>query len=107
MEVEVGLLSAADRMATRGRKSDEAIAAHLDLARELTSLALDWRANPPRPLVRGDELAVALGIETGPAIGRALEAIAEAQYAGEVGDADGAIALARRLLESGGLEADA
>ena len=44
------LLSCADRLATRGRKADEAIAAHLELARELMAAALAWRADgPPAP----------------------------------------------------------
>ena len=58
VEVEVTLLSCADRLATRGRSADEATAAHLDLARELMGAALDWREHgPPRVPVRGDELA--------------------------------------------------
>ncbi|MFY9468721.1 MAG: HD domain-containing protein, partial [Solirubrobacterales bacterium] len=44
VEVEVGVLSVADRLATRGRKSGEAIERHLQLARELNRAALDWRA---------------------------------------------------------------
>jgi poly(A) polymerase len=41
--VEVTLLSCADRLATRGRKADQAIAAHMELAEELMEAALDWR----------------------------------------------------------------
>ena len=64
VEVDVTLLSVADRLATRGRNADEAIARHLDLARELLGEALAWRAAPdPEPLIRGDELAAELGIE--------------------------------------------
>ena len=58
VEVEVTLLSCADRLATRGRKADEATRAHLELARELMGAALDWREHgPPRLPIRGDELA--------------------------------------------------
>ncbi|MFT4048799.1 MAG: HD domain-containing protein [Solirubrobacterales bacterium] len=98
VEVEVGVLSVADRMATRGRKHEEAIPRHIDFAIDLTDLALDWRANPLQPLIRGDELAGALGIEPGPRLGELLAEIAQAQYAGEVATADEAIALARAAL---------
>ena len=43
-----------------------AIAAHLELARQMLAEALAWVADPPRPPLRGDELARALGIEPGP-----------------------------------------
>ena len=58
VEVEVTLLSCADRLATRGRKADQATTVHLELAGELMTAALDWREHgPPRVPVRGDELA--------------------------------------------------
>lgn len=98
VEVDVSLLSIADRLATRGRKAEEAIARHLDVARVVLPLALDfaaWRAQPP--LVRGDELARALGVKPGPRIGELLAEIDAARYAGEVGTPDEALALARSL----------
>jgi poly(A) polymerase len=96
--VDVSLLSVADRLATRGRKAQEAIAKHLDLAREILPQALDWEAGGgPQPLVRGDELARELGIEPGPELGRLLEQLREAQFAGEVVTREDALALARRL----------
>lgn len=98
VEVEVSVLSVADRMATRGRKADEAIEAHADLAVELTDRALDWRLNPPKPLLRGNELADALGIERGPRIGQLLAEIAEEQYVGTVADRAAAIDFARSQL---------
>ena len=83
--VDVTLLSIADRLATRGRKADEAIAKHLDLARVLLGEALDVaRRAAHEPLVRGDELAAALGIAPGPRLGELLAAIEEARFAGEV-----------------------
>lgn len=95
---DVTLLSVADRLATRGRKADEAIAKHLDLAREVLPAALDWHERgAPAPLVRGDELAEALGVAPGPEIGRLIAALAEAQYAGEITTRDEALDLARRL----------
>ena len=101
VEVDVTLLSVADRLATRGRKADESIAKHLDVAREVLPAALGWRAAGRRePLVRGDELARALGLDDGPWLGRTLAAIDEARYTGEVATSDDAIALAERLRES-------
>ncbi len=99
VEVDVSLLSVADRLATRGRKAQESIAKHLDLAREVLPATLAWRAAGRRtPLVRGDRLAAALELDDGPEIGRLLAEIDEARYAGEVTTADDALALARRLL---------
>jgi poly(A) polymerase len=98
VEVDVTLLSVADRLATRGRGSDVAIARHLELARELLGEALAWRADRPRPPVRGDELARAVGLEPGPKIGRVLAELEEASFAGEIASADEAIAWARELL---------
>jgi poly(A) polymerase len=98
VEVEVTLLSCADRLATRGRRADEATATHLELARELMNAALDWREQgPPPPPIRGDELARELGIAPGPELGRLLTELAEAAYVGDVTSRDEALVLARRL----------
>ena len=100
VEVEVTLLTCADRMATRGRNAEAAVEAHMELARELMAAALEWRAAPPRPLLRGDELARRLDIEPGPGLGRLLAQLEEASYAGEVTSADQAVEYARRLREN-------
>jgi poly(A) polymerase len=101
VEVEVTLLSCADRLATRGRKADAAIAAHLELADELMEAALDWREHgPPRPLVRGDDLGRELDIARGPELGRLLAALEEAAYAGEVATREDALRFARRLRDN-------
>jgi hypothetical protein len=50
-------------------------------------------ADPPGPLVRGDEL----GLEPGPAIGRILDAIDEERAAGTISTREEALALAREL----------
>jgi poly(A) polymerase len=98
VEVEVTLLSVADRLATRGKNAERAIDAHLELAEELMPAALEWRrSGPPRIPVRGDELAAELGIEHGPELGRLLDELAEAAYAGQVTDRRQAIDLARTL----------
>ncbi len=98
---DVTLLTVADRLSARGSgpfATDEAIEAHLDLARQMLSAALDWhRDGPPRPLLRGDELAAELGISPGPELGDLLADLEAAQYAGEVGTREQAIQRARRL----------
>lgn len=102
VEVDVTLLSVADRLATRGRKAQESIAKHLDRAREVMPAALKWRAEGRRtPLVRGDRLAAELEIENGPELGRLLAEIDEARFAGDVATADEAVAYAARLRERG------
>ena len=104
VEVEVTLLSCADRLATRGRRHERAIAAHLDLARELMAEALRWRAagGAPRAPVRGDELAAELEIPRGPELGRLLAELEEARFAGETTDRASALDLARRLRHNHG-----
>jgi len=85
VEVDVTLLSVADRLATRGDRAEESIEAHLGVARGLLADALRWRAEgPAQPLLRGDELGTELGVPPGPLIGRLLEELAEAQYAGDI-----------------------
>jgi tRNA nucleotidyltransferase/poly(A) polymerase len=103
VEVDVTLLSVADRLATRGRKADESIAKHLELAREVLPEALRWRAQGRRePLIRGDALARALALDAGPRLGTLLAAIDEARYAGDVSTPGEAITLAERLLQTDG-----
>jgi poly(A) polymerase len=103
VEVDVTLLSVADRQATRGDHAEKAIPRHLDLAGELLGEALRWRAQgPPKTLVRGDELARELGIPDGPRLGDLLEELIEAQYAGEVSTREQALALARARVAGAG-----
>jgi hypothetical protein len=100
--VDVTLLSIADRLATRGERAQESIDAHLGVARRMLGDALRWHAEGPAPaLLRGDELASELGIALGPQVGDLLDALAEAQYAGEVSTPEQAIAYAREQLRSG------
>jgi putative nucleotidyltransferase with HDIG domain len=96
---DVTIFTVADRLATRGRNAEAAIAAHLELARQVLGPAFARRAERRRaPLVRGDELAAVLGIEPGPRLGALLAALEEARYAGEIASRDEAISLARSLL---------
>ncbi len=106
VEVEVTLLSVADRLATRGRGSEQAIPRHLALAEQILPAALDWRRSRPRPPLRGDQLARALGVRPGPELGRLLEKLEEASYAGEISGRDEAIARAREMLGRRGDAAD-
>ena len=102
VEADVTVLSVGDRLATRGRSSERAIAAHLELARAMLADALRWRAGgPPAPLLRGDELAGALGIEPGPGLGELLDELAAARYAGEIQTPEQALAHARTVLAAG------
>ncbi len=100
--VDVTLLTVADRLAARGSgvvAGPEMVQAHLELARQMVGEGLDWlRDGPPRAPVRGDELAAELGIERGPEIGRLLEEVEAAVFAGEVSGRDDALALARSAL---------
>jgi len=101
---DVTLLTVADRLSARGGgplARPEMVEAHLALARQLLAAALDWRRDgPPRPLLRGDELADELGIEPGPELGELLSELEAAQYAGEVGDRATALNHARQVRSS-------
>ncbi len=98
VSVDVTLLSVADRLATRGDNSERAIALHLQLARELLPEALAWVADPPRPPVRGDELARALGIKPGPVLGGLLQELEAARFSGELETREEAIERARQVM---------
>jgi len=98
VEVDVTLLSVADRLATRGRVAEEAIARHLELARQLLGEALAWHAARPRPPLRGDELARAVGLQPGRELGEILQELEEASFAGEITSPEQAIERARELV---------
>ena len=99
--VDVTLLTVADRLSARGSgatASEEMIAGHLELAREMVAEGLEWRrSGPPRSPIRGDELAAELGIEPGPELGRLLAEIEAAVFCGELESREDAIELARSL----------
>jgi poly(A) polymerase len=101
VEVEVTLLTCADRVATRGKNADRAIAAHLELARELMAEALAWRVEgPPEPALRGGELVEELGMEPGPELGELLGRLRQARFTGEASTREEAVELARRLRDN-------
>ena len=103
VSADVTLLTVADRLAARGEgpiASPEMVAAHIELAGEMLAAALDRRRDgPPRSPIAGDELAAELGIEPGPQLGRLLDEIEAAVYAGEVSDREEAVEHARSLLD--------
>lgn len=90
------VLSLADRLATRGRRTRQAyLRRHAETASELIGLITDLCASPTPPLLRGDEIAAAAGV-TGPAIGKLVEALAEEQAAGAVTTREQAVEFVRR-----------
>jgi putative nucleotidyltransferase with HDIG domain len=93
---DVTIFTVADRLATRGRNADEAITAHMALAREM--LAADRR--PAEPLIRGDDLARELGIVPGPQLGELLAQLDEDRYAGDISTREEAIERARQLASA-------
>jgi poly(A) polymerase len=93
---DVTVFTMADRLATRGRNAEPAIAAHLALAREVLAEAL--ADQPSEPLIRGDELARELGIKPGPGLGELLARLEEERFAGEVATRAEALNRARELM---------
>ena len=99
--VDTTVISVADRLATRGRNSDEAIARHLALTDRLLVAAVEReRDGEPEPLVRGDELAKNLGIAPSPLLGEVLAEIAAATYAREIATPEEAVEHARSFVAS-------
>ena len=89
------VVSLADRWSTRGTRARQRwIRRHEQLA---AAMALALSVAPPAPLIRGDDLAAALGETPGPRLGRLLAHIAEEQVAGTIATADEAIAFARTV----------
>ena len=96
-EIELIVLSAADRMATRGpRTRDAAVQRHLDLARLVLRTHLEIQAREPiRPPVGGDVLARELDRRPGPWLGELLIGLREEQLVGRVRSTDDALRFAR------------
>jgi tRNA nucleotidyltransferase/poly(A) polymerase len=97
-EVEIIVLSAADRLATHGpRTSESAIRRHLALAREVMDVHFDLvDRGPMRPLLAGDEAAADLGRPPGPWLSELLDQLREEQVVGAVRTRDEALRFARR-----------
>jgi putative nucleotidyltransferase with HDIG domain len=89
------VVSLADRWSTRGTRARQRwIRRHEQLA---AAMVVALAEPPAAALVRGDDLAAALGIDPGPALGPLLAQIAEEQAAGSITTADEAIAFARTV----------
>jgi hypothetical protein len=97
---EVTVFTVADRLATLGRDAEPAIAAHLDVAREMLGHAFAADADRP-PLVRGDEVARELGVPPGPRLGELLAQLEEDRFAGAIGTREEALRRARELAAGG------
>ena len=104
VSADVTLLTVADRLATRGRNAEPAIARHLELAARPARRGARAAGRRPgrRRWCAATSWRAALGLRPGPQLGALLDEIEEARYAGEVGTADEAVALARRALGAGG-----
>ena len=99
--VDTLYLNMADYLAAKGPAVESGDwEGHCRLIAHILEGGLDQEGAPraaPR-LVDGNALMEALGLSPGPQVGRLLEAIAEAQSAGEVTTREDALELARRLV---------
>ena len=96
-EVEIILLTVADRLATRGpRASEAAIRRHLVLAREVMDahFAMVDRG-PLTPLLSGDEIARELDREPGPWLAGLIDGLREGQVVGALRTRDQALRFVR------------
>jgi hypothetical protein len=99
--VDICLLSLADTAAIYGSGLPaDRWSQHLDVVRVLLQT---WWEGPeeiirPASLVNGKDLMDELGLVPGPELGRLLEAIREAQAAGQVGSRTAALELAALLI---------
>jgi len=92
--VDTTLLTVADRLSAQGGGvPEEAIEGHLELAREMLEVAVEWeREGPAEPFLRGGEIMAEAGIGAGPALGEAIVELEAAQFTGEVTDRAAAVA---------------
>jgi putative nucleotidyltransferase with HDIG domain len=99
--IDTLFLSLADHLATAGpRLNPEGWGVHLMAVSYVLQRRLLEQRPPEAPrLVTGDGLMAGLGLPPGPLIGRLLEAVGEAQAAGEVSTPEEALELARRQLD--------
>jgi len=99
--VDVSLLSLADFLATYGTTLPQpAWASLLDVVRTLLEGYFERRTEivEPPPYVNGDELMATFGLRPGPQVGELLEALREAQVAGQVSSKGEALSFARGRL---------
>ncbi len=103
--IDVLFLSLADHLATVGPRLDwDDWRAHLGVVGFILAWRFQEEVAPPPRLITGHDLMDALGLTPGPLVGRLLEAVQEAQAAGEVTTREQALALARQELERTGVK---
>ena len=98
--VEVLLFALADHLATHGPHLDrDGWARRLECTRALLDEYFHRREETvsPLPLITGHDVMSVLGLKPGPQIGRVLEAVREAQAAGEVKTREEALAFAQAM----------
>jgi len=102
--VDTLFLSLADHLGTVGPNVNwEGFKAHVAVVSHILRLHLaDESVTSPPKLVSGDDLMRELSLEPGALLGALLEAVREAQAAGDVDTPTEALALARRLLAETG-----
>ncbi len=102
--VDVCFLSLADFLATYGPEaSQDAWLHHLDVVRLLLSAWWEHKEEVvfPPPSLNGNTLMEHFALSPGPQVGKLLEAVREAQAAGQVSSLDEALKLVESLLERG------
>lgn len=100
--VEICLLSLADYLGKfEAQAPQDGLESHLNTLRALLEAYFEHPQEQVKPpmLVDGEDLMRELGLQPGPKVGELLEAVREAQAAGEVRDREGALELARGLLQ--------
>lgn len=98
--VDICLLSLADFMGKYAADlPQDALSVHLDTLRALLEAYFETptQSVSPAPWLDGDDLMRELNLGPGPRVGEILEALREAQAAGEVNSRDEALAFARQL----------
>lgn len=97
---EAIMLSVSDRRSVRGPRVTEAdIKRHMDISRYIMELAFTAEEAPPLPkLIDGNELAIELGLDPGPLLGKILDQIREEQELGAIQTREQAMEESRRLL---------
>ncbi len=79
------ILNLADFLATQGpQRRPEDLSRHLEITRRVASFYLSYQKQEEERLITGEEVMELLGIGPGPEVGDLLEAVREAQAAGEI-----------------------
>ncbi len=94
------LLFLADFLGARGKALDpDELEAALTHTLAWLQPALDEERIVPPPMLKGDEIMRLLGLKPGPEIGRLLDALQEAQAAGEVTSREEALTFLQRMIK--------